>query len=258
MNVFQFFIEARTKKTVAVKEQFIKDFKNNSSHPTKYIEDIKNKWNSKKAYLKIIFDISYLVVGGSREGVDYHIFDMNLIESGCKDKIKLDVIVISEIDIDDSINVVIKDIKGIFKNGKIKILKNNFIYLYPYNNDTGDIYATSHKIKAGFANMKIDIPEWIRLLVFLLITLVSGYIIFLAPGKIEDKIMEISIFTSFIVVIISELIIKIIPLLTKKHISINNLSDLIRPTPRQEQDDPYARPDDIDIENPPEGRGNNE
>ena len=249
MNICQFFIEAHTKKSSKIKDLFIRDFVKNSSNQRTFISDCENIWRNIGTNLQSLYNVSNIVIAGSRQGVEYYIFDTNQTESGSKDKITFDIVVKSEIEIDESINIAIKDIKNIFKNGKIKTLKNNRIYLYPYNISRDDIYDPTHKIRAEFKIKKLTISEKIRIFIFSVITFFTGSLILINLDKIGERPIEISVFGSTIVFLISEILIKLLPRLSwKLHVSISNLSDFIQPNPLQV---PFE--EEQNLINPPEG-----
>lgn len=258
MYVFHFFIEVFSKKTKNIKDTFIKKYVDNSSNPQKFIDKSKDNWNEQKSILRSLFVDDDLVVTGTRQGVNYYIFDTNQTDWGSKNNITFEILVISNIEIDDSINIIIKDIKEIFnegkkirKNGKIKVLKNNKLYIFPFNVASGDIYDPTHKIQAGFEKRKLSLWEKIRILLFSGLAFVTGSLGFLNIGSSQDIIIYTSIFASVLVFILSELLIKILPYIdTKLHVTIDNLSDFIQPNIR---DDLYSNDRGPGLENPPEG-----
>ena len=157
MNIIKIFIEIERKRgNEPIKFQIIEDFKRNSSNPERYINECQSKWESQKNNLKSLYSVTDLVVSQNRESVNYYIFDPSQVGSSDAIRKTFEVLIVADVDnIDYSFNLVISDIKKNLKNKKVRILKENNVFLYPYNTSEYDIYTPTRIIKASFRQKNI-------------------------------------------------------------------------------------------------------
>ncbi len=254
MNIIKLYIEVKrkSKSDKSVKDQISEDLKNFSSEPLEYQEKSKTKWNQQKTNLRSLYSENDLVGYQNREGIDYIVFDTNQAQISNVERITLEILIASSIDnIDYSINKVILDIKAILKGSKIKVIKESDVFLYPYDISQGDLYSPTHTIKVEYKKRRLNIWEVIRGCFILFVSLLFSGFHWIVNVNSSYIPIFISIYCAGYFFLLTELIIKIFPLVFNKKIavSINNLADIIQHNPEL----PFSSEGEFKIRSPEEG-----
>jgi len=245
MNVIHFFIEIGQKakfgdsENSPIKDGVITDFKNDSSDAENYLQNAKANWNQLEPNLKTLYRDQDIVAWQNKEGIDYYLFNSSQSSNTSRDAATFELLILSNKEnINRSVYVVIGGIRAILKNKKLKVLKDNFLFLFPYDESKSDIYGSSHKIKVEFKRKRLNNGEMGRLIVVLFVSVILSTLHGLGNVNVNLIPIFVSVYASGYLFFISELTLKFsssikIPFMKEKfQISIEDLSDCIRPHSR--------------------------
>jgi hypothetical protein len=253
MNIIQIFIQIERNNLIfrrndknPIKFLINKSLEEKSQDGANYSNNAKREWKKQNSQLNSLYDSSYVLGHQVTENINYYLFDNNSNPSSNRDSISVDVLILSKIEnIDYSLNTVFKDIKKILNKFKIRILKENNLYLFTYNTLANDLYDDQQRIKVCYGSLKMSVHEKIRLLVMSFIMASCFIYVFLNPlSEITSSIL-LSISGSIFVFILSECMLKI-NIFRKIKVEINDLSDSIRQEPKK----PYSEGEESKLTTP--------
>ncbi|WML48495.1 hypothetical protein RCG23_25255 [Neobacillus sp. PS3-34] len=153
MNVINFSMETSKKRSSphSVKDTLIKYFQREKGF--NYKDEVVNEWEKQAEYIRSLFHSNTVIAMFWKSKIQYFLFET--LDNNDTNNISLEILMIShEIDVDKSINTVIKDIINKFISIEIdaKPLTNEHIKIYPViDEDIVDYkYSINALLKRGF------------------------------------------------------------------------------------------------------------
>lgn len=156
--------------------------------------NIESSWNDLKYQeLTSINSSAFLLFSFTIENVQVFVFKKETKNIISKSELSLTVVAISQ----KEINLIIKSsylkILGVFsKKVNVSVIEGTNVNLYPFDFEKNDVLSPSFYIKAEYDNnnIKLDTKDWVKLLIFILITAIFTIIYFTTASEIIDPITK--------------------------------------------------------------------
>ena len=160
-------------------------------------DTIESSWNDLQYQeLTSINSSAFLLFSFTIENVQVFVFKKETKNISSKSELSVTVVAISQ----KEINLIIKSsylkISSIFskkinffsKKLNVSVIEGTNVNLYPFYFEKNDVLSPSFYIKAEYDNdyIKLDTKDWIKLLIFIIITAIFTIIYFTTPSEIID------------------------------------------------------------------------
>lgn len=157
MNIIKLDVEVKAngiKDTIPLRNKVAQAF-----HPNIPIGDIaagsERLWGMSGTNMQAIYLQSALIVSFVKSANKVFLFDNNQSQEATQ--LSIEVLILSSgRDVNLALNEVIQYMREVFQQEKctLNVLKNNAVYLYPFNCADNDAYSATYKIKAYYAETK--------------------------------------------------------------------------------------------------------
>lgn len=191
MEVFSFVLELEKKWTIIPKQQLktvknilLEDIKSRNQN----IENYHTVWEKFKNEKKDIFELATLkdlLYHNEKGDIDYFIFQRNQTAIHNTKNLTVQVIVITDLEINPSLSEVIKDIQSLVSL-KVLNLSDKQLQIYPIDPETNDIEDVAINITTKISKRSLETSEVLSLLVGIVFGTMGSLEFFLEPDGNEQ------------------------------------------------------------------------